>query len=53
MKPRLGQGRAGLRHKIKKQISKPLTQGMEKPPSDVLQPNTYTTFHNSTGKTKS
>ena len=35
-KPKLGQGRARLRHKIKTLISKPLTQVMKKPPSKVL-----------------
>ena len=40
IKPRSGQGRAGLRHKIKTSISKPLTQVMEKPPLKVLLPNT-------------
>ena len=40
IKPRLGQGRAELRCKIKTQISKPLTQVMEKPPSKVLLLNT-------------
>ena len=31
IKPRLGQGRAGLRHNIKTLISKPIMQVMEKP----------------------
>ena len=40
MKPRLGQGRAGLRCKIKTPISKPLMQVTEKPPLKVILPNT-------------
>ena len=36
IKPRLGQGRAGLRHKIKTPIPKPIVQVMEKP---IEQPN--------------
>ena len=35
IKPRLGQGRAGLRCKIKTQISKTLMQVMEKPPNNL------------------
>ena len=37
---RLGQGRAGLRHKIKTKISILLMHIMEKPPPEALQPNT-------------
>ena len=40
IKPRLGQGRAGLRCKIKMQITKLIAQVMEKPPSKILVPNT-------------
>ena len=40
IKPMLGQGRIGLRHKIRTSISKPLMQGMEKPPPKGLLPGT-------------
>ena len=40
IKPRSGQGKAWLRHKIKSLISKPLTQIMEKPSSKILLPDT-------------
>ena len=40
MKPRLGQGRAGLRCKIKTQISKPIVQVMERSSSKNLVPDT-------------
>ena len=40
IKPRLGQGRAGLRYKIKTSTSKPLMQVIENPPLKVLLPNT-------------
>ena len=40
IKPRLYQGRAGLRYKIKTQISKPIAQVTEMPPSKILVPNT-------------
>ena len=43
MKPRIGQGRAGLRPKIKTQIIKPIVQATEKPPSKILMPNTSKT----------
>ena len=39
IKARIGQGRAGLRHKIKTLISKPLMQVMEKSPSKLLLSN--------------
>ena len=40
IKPRLGQGRAVLRHKEKTSISNTLVQVMEKPPSKLLLPDT-------------
>ena len=43
IKPRLGQGRAGLRYKIKTQIIKPIVQVMEKPSSRILVLNTSKT----------
>ena len=39
IKPRTGQGRAGLRHKIKTQTSKPIVQTIEKPPSKIVMSN--------------
>ena len=41
LKPHLGQGRTGLRCKIKTQISKPIVQVMERPPSRIVVPNTF------------
>ena len=39
-KPRIGQGKVGLRCKIKTQIGKSIAQGTEKQPSKILKPDT-------------
>ena len=43
IKPRIGQGRVGLRHKIKTQTSQPIAQTIEKPPSKIVMPSTSKT----------